>query len=193
MTSFIQDIDHMTLCIPRVFTNISENRIRNVFYALKLGDIGHIDMVSKVSPTGEKFNRVFIHFERWFETENAQSARKLLSEGKDIKVIYDEPWFWKVSTYRKPVHVKPVAFIPYNNRLCPQNIGISYNVPENNQIHEEEVVLPIQEEEEVISTQEEEDLNDREHTYDSSVPIIDYKAVAKVVKRRKLIPKKTTI
>jgi hypothetical protein len=136
-------------------------------------------MVSKVSPTGEKFNRVFIHFERWFETDNAQSARKLLSEGKDIKVIYDEPWFWKVSSYRKPVHVKPVvAFIPYNNRLCPQNL---YNVHENNQTHEEEEkeVAPIQEEEDSIQT------------YDSSVPIIDYKAVATVVKRRKLIPKKT--
>ena len=173
MTNFIKDIDHMTLCIPRVFSNINEKRIRNVFYALKLGDIGRIDMVSKVSPTGEKFNRVFIHFERWFETDNANSARKLLSEGKDIKIIYDEPWFWKVSSYRKTVHVNPVTFIPYNNRHCPQNIGISYNCPE------------IQEE--VVEEYPKEDLNT---TYDSSVPIIDYKAVAPVVKRRKLIPKK---
>lgn len=176
MSSFIQDTDHMTLCIPRVFTNISENRIRDVFYDLKLGHIGRIDMVSKVSPTGEKFNRIFIHFERWFDTVNADSARKLLSEGKDIKVIYDEPWFWKVSSYRKPVHVKPiVAFIPYNNRLCPQNI---YNVPENNQIPEEE---------DLKST---EPIYDSSLPYDSSVPIIDYKPVATVVKRKKLIPKK---
>lgn len=176
MTSFIQDTDHMTLCIPRVFSNISENRIRNVFYALKLGHIGRIDIVSKASPTGEKFNRVFIHFERWFETDNAQSARKLLSEGKDIKVIYDEPWFWKVSSYRKTTHVRQVAFIPYNNRLCPQNIG---GCPENNQIQEEE--------EEVAPIQEEYILEP------ASLPMIDYKVVAPVVKRRKLIPKKTKL
>ena len=170
MTSFIQDSDHMTLCIPRVFSNICENRIRNVFNALKLGHIGRIDMVSKISPTGEKFNRVFIHFERWFETDNANNAHKLLSEGKDIKVIYDEPWFWKVSTYRKTNHAKQVAFIPYNNRLCPQNLGISYTCPENNQ------------------TQEEVNNDECDTT---SLPIIDYKALATVVKRRKLIPKKT--
>jgi len=105
MTSFIQDTDNMTLCIPRVFNNIGEKRIRSVFYALKLGHIGRIDMVNKITERGEKFNRVFIHFDRWFDTDNAHSALKLLSEGKDIKVIYDEPWFWKVSTYRKQVNV----------------------------------------------------------------------------------------
>ena len=111
MASFIQDTGNMTLCIPRVFSNIGDKRIRSVFYALKLGHIGRIDIVSKTSEKGERFNRVFIHFERWFDTENALSALKLLNEGKDIKVIYDDPWFWKVSTYKPPIrvpHVKQV-------------------------------------------------------------------------------------
>jgi hypothetical protein len=109
MATFIQDTSNMTLCIPRVFSNIGEKRIRSVFYALKLGHIGRIDIVSKTSEKGERFNRVFIHFDRWFDTENALSALKLLNEGKDIKVIYDDPWFWKVSTYkptRRLQHVK---------------------------------------------------------------------------------------
>jgi hypothetical protein len=148
MTTFIQDTDNMTLCIPRVFSNIGEKRIRSVFYALKLGHIGRIDIVSKTSERGEKFNRVFIHFERWFDTANALSALKLLSEGKDIKVIYDEPWFWKVSTYRKPAHVTRTP----------------------------EAINPT-----VISM--------TEATYDSSVPILDYKA-APVPRRTKLVPKK---
>lgn len=142
----------MTLCIPRVFSNIGDKRIRSVFYALKLGHIGRIDIVKKISERGEKFNRVFIHFERWFDTANAHSALKLLREGKDIKVIYDEPWFWKVSTYRKPVHVT--------------------RAPTKQQP--------------VIDT---EDISNREATYDSSVPILDYKA-APVPRRTKLIPKK---
>lgn len=98
----------MTLCIPRVFTNISEQQIRSVFYALKLGHIGCIDIVNKISERGEHFNRVFIHFERWFDTENAFSALKLLNEGKDIKVIYDDPWFWKVSVYKPNRRVQNV-------------------------------------------------------------------------------------
>lgn len=148
MTSFIQDTDNMTLCIPRVFSNIGEKRIRSVFYALKLGHIGRIDIVQKMTEKGEKFNRVFIHFERWFDTANALSAINILREGKDIKVIYDEPWFWKVSAYRKPVHV-----------IQPQK---------------------------VIAT---EDPSNREATYDSSVPILDYKS-APFPRRTKLVPKK---
>ena len=138
----------MTLCIPRVFSNIGEKRIRSVFYALKLGHIGRIDIVSKISERGEKFNRVFIHFERWFDTANAHSALKLLREGKDIKVIYDEPWFWKVSTYRKPAHVTKAPVIS----AAP-------------------------------------DISNQQATYDSSVPILDYKS-APVPRRTKLIPKK---
>jgi hypothetical protein len=148
MTSFIQDTDNMTLCIPRVFSNIGEKRIRSVFYALKLGHIGHIDIVSKITERGEKFNRVFIHFERWFDTVNAHSAINILREGKDIKVIYDDPWFWKVSAYRKPVHVTQ-----------PQKVIIT------------------------------EDPSNREAIYDSSVPILDYKA-APFPRRTKLVPKK---
>ena len=147
----------MTLCIPRVFSNIGDKRIRSVFYALKLGHIGRIDVVSKISERGEKFNRVFIHFERWFDTDNAHSALKLLSEGRDIKVIYDEPWFWKVSTYRKPAHVTrvPIAFNPQQPKTVVSVI-------------------------------------DTEAQYDSSVPILDYKA-APFSRRTKLLPKKHTL
>jgi hypothetical protein len=35
--------------------------------------------------------------------ENADAARGRLLNGKDIKIIYDDPWFWKISAYREPV------------------------------------------------------------------------------------------
>jgi hypothetical protein len=50
---------------------------------------------------GEKFNRVFIHFTRWYNSRNADTARERLLNGNDIKVIYDDPWFWKVAAYRE--------------------------------------------------------------------------------------------
>jgi hypothetical protein len=162
MASFIQDTSNMTLCIPRVFSNIGEKRIRSVFYALKLGHIGRIDVVSKTSERGERFNRVFIHFERWFDTENAQSALKLLNEGKDIKVIYDEPWFWKVSTY-KPTRRAVTTHHVHNNKP-------------------DEGLKPVMEITAKIDIIE-------DGTYDSSVPILDYQNTP-FPRRTKLTPKK---
>ena len=91
-----------SLCIPRVFSNIDEKRIRRIFDELNLGIIERVDIVSKTTEKGEKFNRVFVHFKRWFSNSNADTARERLLNGKEIKIIYDEPWFWKVSAYRPP-------------------------------------------------------------------------------------------
>jgi len=90
-----------SLCIPRVFVNIDEKRIRRIFDELNMGDILRIDVVSKTTEKGEKFNRVFIHFKQWFSNKNSDTARERLLNGKEIKIIYDDPWFWKVSAYRE--------------------------------------------------------------------------------------------
>jgi hypothetical protein len=90
-----------SLCIPRVFNNIDEKRIRRIFVELNLGEIQRIDLVSKTTEKGERFNRVFIHFKHWFSNENADISRDRLLNGKEIKIIYDDPWFWKISAYRE--------------------------------------------------------------------------------------------
>jgi hypothetical protein len=92
-----------SLCIPRTFPNIDEKRIRRIFDELNLGELLRIDIVNKTTEKGEKFNRVFIHFKKWFSNENADMARERLINGKEIKIIYDDPWFWKISAYREPV------------------------------------------------------------------------------------------
>ena len=86
-----------SICIPRVFNNIAEKKIRQVFDELNLGKISRIDIKERTNEKGEVFNRVYIHFEKWFWNEDAQTARKKLILGKEIKIIYDKPWFWKVS------------------------------------------------------------------------------------------------
>jgi len=87
---------HPSLCIPRVFSNITELRIRKIFNELSLGKISRIDMNEHKNEKGT-FNRVYIHFEKWFLNEEAQLARRKLMLGKEIKIIYDNPWFWNVS------------------------------------------------------------------------------------------------
>jgi hypothetical protein len=89
-----------SMCIPRVYPNISEGRIRKIFDELNIGVIDRVDIVSKTTEKGERFNRVFIHMDRWFNNSNASVARERLLGGKDIKVVYDDPWFWKISAYK---------------------------------------------------------------------------------------------
>jgi hypothetical protein len=86
-----------SLCIPRVFNNINESRIRHVFDELGLGNIHHIDVIERKNEKGEPFKRVYIHFDKWFWNEDAQAVRRKLITGKEIKIVYDNPWFWKVS------------------------------------------------------------------------------------------------
>ena len=96
-----------SLCIPRVYPNIKEERIRRIFQELALGELDRIDIVNKTNEKGEKFNRVFVHFKMWYTEGNSEVARKRLIEGKDIKIMYDDPWFWKVSAYKEHVQ-KPL-------------------------------------------------------------------------------------
>lgn len=100
-----------SLFIPRVYANIQEHRIRKVFEELDLGTLERIDVVSKCEK-GEKFNRVYVHFSRWNDTENANIARERLLNGKEIKVIYDEPWFWRISAYKSMERRTPKATQP---------------------------------------------------------------------------------
>ena len=97
-----------TLCISRTHKNIRQQRIFAVVRQLNLGWVGKIDIVPKKivekKPDGteniKEFVRVFIHFTKWF-TNNRQTQQfleRLDSEGF-VHIIYDEPWFWKVTKY----------------------------------------------------------------------------------------------
>jgi hypothetical protein len=110
MTSQIIDFKTMpanmpVLCIPRVHRNIEETHIRKIFNELNMGTLERIDIVIKKNDNKKdnNFNRVFIHFKEWNDSENAHIARERLLEGKEIKIIYDEPWFWKISAYKDGV------------------------------------------------------------------------------------------
>ena len=88
-----------SLCIPRVFPNITSERVKAVFEQLGIGRVERVDVVVRTGEKGEILKRVFVHLE-WNESENAAKARQRLLCGNDIKVIYDEPWFWKISANR---------------------------------------------------------------------------------------------
>lgn len=89
-----------SLCIPRVFNNITEGKIRHVFNVIGFGKIKCIELREYKNEKGDPFKRAFVHFEKWSSNENAQAARSKLVTGNDIKIVYDNPWFWKISASR---------------------------------------------------------------------------------------------
>lgn len=96
-------MNYPSLCIPRVLIKINEYQIRKIFDELELGIIKKIDIVTKYTQNGEKYNRIFVHFKKWFNNENAIKARERVLSGNEIKIIYEQPFFWKVSAYREPI------------------------------------------------------------------------------------------
>jgi len=105
-----------SICIPRVFDNIEKKTIWGVFTQLFGRDsIDRIDVVFKEAPNGEKFKRVFVHFTAWPRTYEAQAVRRKLLENQEVKIVYDEPWFWKCSASRvdKPATRERPRVAPY--------------------------------------------------------------------------------
>lgn len=86
----------ISLCIPRVFNNISWRRIKKHIIEANLGYVERIDVV----PVAEgKYKRAFVHFApgKWnMRDATARQALKVLQEGKKIKLEYESPWYWLV-------------------------------------------------------------------------------------------------
>jgi len=86
-----------SLCIPRTHANIRKERIFAVIRSLGLGWIGRIDVVEKMDESRTPFIRVFIHFTKWFQNAQTRHFLEHLETQKSANIVYDEPWFWKVT------------------------------------------------------------------------------------------------
>jgi hypothetical protein len=88
---------NISICIPRAFENISEARVRTVFDKLGIFTIDRVDILLRKNEKGESYKRIFVHIKNWAQTSDAQKAKERLIAGKELKIVYDDPWFWKVS------------------------------------------------------------------------------------------------
>ena len=97
-----------SICIPRTFPTLrgeqTKRAVFNTFRDLHVGYIDRIDTVHKTDKHGERFCTVYIHLKWNMDNELARETRQKLLDGQDVKVVYDEPWFWKctASTIEKP-------------------------------------------------------------------------------------------
>ena len=104
-----------SICIPHVFSNIRERRIRSIFRRLGYPNIESIDFVPiRREPNGHESspaNKVFVHF---FGTPHCSPnpiinrSINMILRGESVKITYDDPWFWKIAksrSHRKSKHI----------------------------------------------------------------------------------------
>jgi len=97
-----------SLCIPRVFPNITWQYVKYVIEECCWGEVDRVDMVKKTNAKGEEFKRVFIHMKKWDDAQCVTEIREKLNNGTgDFKIYYEnnddgtpKPWFWKISKSR---------------------------------------------------------------------------------------------
>ena len=93
-----QPDEKYSLCIPRVSSDVTYKDIYNTFNKLNIGQIQRVDIIN--GKGNNNFKRAFIHFKNLFNNENALFVKSRLDNGKDIKIVYNDPWYWKASLYR---------------------------------------------------------------------------------------------
>jgi hypothetical protein len=87
----------LSLFIPRVFPNITQERIADIFYALGLGNVKRVDRVLKQDANGNEYYSVYVHFDQWYETLSvARFQERVTNPDKEARIVYDDPWWWIV-------------------------------------------------------------------------------------------------
>jgi len=103
----MEDVKHYhgypSICIPRTFPNTTWRDVRDIFEGVMgRGCVERVDVVNKTNRRGQLYRCVFIHLKEWPETEVALQVRERLLQGEEIKLVYDDPWFWKCTVSRLP-------------------------------------------------------------------------------------------
>jgi hypothetical protein len=114
----------LSICIPRTFPTIrgeqTKRAVFRTFKDLRIGHIERIDTVHKTDKHGERYCTVYVHLKWNMDNKLARETLQKLVDGKEIKVVYDEPWFWKctASTIQKPENRYSDA--PHRNSARPR-------------------------------------------------------------------------
>ena len=86
---------NMSLFIPRVFSNITKDRILNTMEMNLLGKVKRVDLINKIDNSGKAYNSAYIHFNYWFNSiivENFQE--RIRNPEKQARIVYEDPWYW---------------------------------------------------------------------------------------------------
>ena len=81
----------VSICIPRMESKHTVEFIRKAFEKVNIGNI--LDIVEIHNKNNDKYKKVILNVDL---TDNTDIINRRFTEGKDIKLIYDSPWYWKI-------------------------------------------------------------------------------------------------
>lgn len=108
--------------IPRVFSNIKEDRIKDIFDTKRIGKVSSVDLISKKNQKGDTtqyYNMAFVHFEKLYDTtESLKFRREVDDPDTKATIVYEDPWFWIVLPFEQKEKEKNTkSDTPTNNNV----------------------------------------------------------------------------
>jgi len=83
--------------IPRVFKNITQDRVSGVFENLGFGRVDRVDFVPRRTGNGDEYNAVYVHFASMTDSTMVRRFLDRLHDAENPpRVVYDDPWYWIV-------------------------------------------------------------------------------------------------
>lgn len=90
-------VENISLFIPHVYPNLTQEFIAGVFEKLALGKVDHIDLVSKIDRKGKPYNSAYIYFVCWNSGNAMQDFQNLVKDPrKEARIKYDRSRYWVV-------------------------------------------------------------------------------------------------
>ena len=88
----------ISLCIPRVFPNFKWHDVKKAMVETGMGFVERVDLIPVWKNGKVAYKRAYIHFKakKW-NMRNHRETLVHLQQGNTLEIMYDEPWFWKVT------------------------------------------------------------------------------------------------
>ena len=107
--------------IPRIFANISETRIIQIFHNLSIGEVDHVDLLRKTGNNGQPYNMGFVHFKHLYHDLDGDCFRADVENPENkTKIVYDDPWFWIVLPFEQKEQQQQQQFAPQQQQQIAQ-------------------------------------------------------------------------
>jgi len=132
-------MNYSSLFIPRVFSNISKEFVAKHFSTI--GHIERIDFVNKTNESNESYNSVYIHFNCFYDNEDAYIVFDDIQKHGKHEYFYDDKWYWIVlpntSKYSNTTG-KPRQLIDLGKDNC---INTKNNIDQDQYDDEDELMM----------------------------------------------------
>lgn len=167
-------MDNMSLYIPRVFANIMDKDIREVFERNYIGKIHHIDFVDKMGKDHKVYHSAYVHFEYWYDTIRARNIQHKLNQGENVRIMYDGPWYWLIYKNQtkkfggEGIRKERITLLPLLEKVVQNPVGGSMGVSFKDTMEEELVAVSLKDtmEEELVAVSLKDTMHDTSINFD---------------------------